>query len=372
MDKMRKEMGKVREVGRTYLIVAVIAIVAVVGLVFGFQMAQLRHSSTTWAPGFGTLAVVNSSPWPPGIGLGGQVSVVASVTLGDIEASVEVGGTGCEPLILDDELPPLFPRVGESGLEMERLVRPRADDLLIRFQPRLAIVIDDWGYDWAAAGDFLTLDIPFTAAVLPYRAKSGEMAALLRQKGHEVILHLPMEPKNPAIDTGFGGITTDLSDEEIRRRVIQALAAVDGVVGVNNHMGSKATSDPRVMQAVLGVIQERGLYFVDSWTAPTSIAGQLAEELGMPTATNQAFLDHYDDVEKVKSQLERLIKRAQRDGQAIGVGHVRPQTYRALVEMKPRFKEAGVIIVPASRVVSAPVVQCDSSHDFNYAPVYAP
>ena len=372
MDEMRKEMGKVGEVGRVYLVTAVFVIVAVVGLVFGFQVAQLRHSLTTWAPVSCPTARVNSSLWPLQSGFRGQVSVMANITLGDIEEVTGVVGTGLESLSLDDGLPPLFPKVGEARLDAERLVRSRADDLIIRFQPRLAIVIDDWGYDWAAAQDFLNLDIPFTAAVLPYRAKSGEMAAMLRQKGHEVILHLPMEPKNPAIDTGGGGITTDLSDGEIRRRVIEALAAVDGVVGVNNHMGSKATSDPRVMQAVLGVIQERGLYFVDSWTAPTSIAGELAQELGIPTATNQAFLDHYDDVEKVKSQLERLIRRAQRDGQAIGVGHVRPQTYRALVEMKSRFREAGVIIVPASRIVSAPTTPFDSPQEFNYAPVFAP
>ncbi|NLY29654.1 MAG: divergent polysaccharide deacetylase family protein, partial [Firmicutes bacterium] len=91
----------------------------------------------------------------------------------------------------------------------------------------------------------------------------------------------------------------------------------------------------------------------DSWTSPASVAGRVAAEMGIPTATNQVFLDHYSDLEKVKAQIERLIKRAKRDGQAVGIGHVRPQTYRALVEMLPRFEEEGVVVVPASRIVSS-------------------
>ncbi len=404
---MRNEMRKIVGITKRYLVSAVIIIVIIVGLVFGFQLAQVQHVRTTlatgpareagtgatanWAggprhqlsnsnypgggpgtPGGGLAfplrpretapnpsgdttvdsVAVNGSPWSLQGGLSGQIGAWTNVSTGSPGAGLT---DHREDFGLDGELPSLFSRDESPGSYLNRPMQSRGDALIIRFQPRLAIVIDDWGYDWASARDFLSLDIPFTAAVLPYRAKTDEMLAMLRQRGHEVILHLPMEPKNPAIDPGEGGITTDLSDVEISRRVAAALAALDGVVGVNNHMGSKATSDERVMQAVLGVIREQGLYFVDSWTAPSSVAGQLAEELGVPTATNQAFLDHYDDVERVKSQIERLIKRAQKDGQALGVGHVRPHTYRALVEMIPRFQEAGVIIVPASRVVSTPV-----------------
>lgn len=190
--------------------------------------------------------------------------------------------------------------------------------------------------------------------MLPYRAKTQEQLTLLRQRGHEVILHLPMEPKNPGIELDRECITTDLSDEEIHRRVEAALGAIGQVAGVNNHMGSKATSDARVARVVLEVIKDHGLYFVDSWTAPTSVAGRLAGEMGIPTATNQVFLDHYDDVDRVKKQVERLIRLAKQDGQALGIGHVRPQTYQALVEMIPRFHEEGIVIVPASQVVAIP------------------
>lgn len=258
-----------------------------------------------------------------------------------------------ERLVLDNDLPSM-PKAKRSRMYAQSQLRLPGYDLIIRFLPRIALVIDDWGYDWAMAKSFLSLELPFTAAVLPYRAKTQEQLTLLRQGGHEVILHLPMEPKNPGIELDRECITTVLSDEEIRGRVEAALGAVGQVAGVNNHMGSKATSDARVARVVLEVIKEHGLYFVDSWTAPTSVAGQLAGEMGILTATNQVFLDHYDDVDKVKKQIERLIKLAKQDGQALGIGHVRPQTYQALVEMIPRFHEEGIIIVPASQVVTTP------------------
>ena len=161
--------------------------------------------------------------------------------------------------------------------------------LEIRFLPRLALIIDDWGYDWAMADRFLSLDLPFTAAVLPGREKSQAQAALLRQRGHEVILHLPMEPIDPEIELDEGCITTSLDEAEIRRRVEQALASVGEVAGVNNHMGSKASSDERVVRIVLEVIGEHGLYFVDSRTAPTSVIDRVAAEMGIPRLSARCF-----------------------------------------------------------------------------------
>ena len=367
VDEMRSELREVRQASRVYIIVAVFAIVAVVGLIFGFQIAKLQQSNSQ-ADAVLSHAVAEredanqSDCRLSSVGIDDKwmekFGVSAALRLSEAPAAVKDQSSKDEDYRLNRNLPSFSFPIKSSWLDMERLIRLRTGELLLRFQPRLAIVIDDWGHDWAAAQDFLDLDIPFTAAVLPYRTKTDEMISKLRQKGLEIILHLPMEPQNPNIEIGEGAITTDLNENEIRAKVEDALRAVDGAVGVNNHMGSKATSDPKVMQAVFDVFIDSDLYFIDSWTAPTSVAGQMAWERGIPTATNQAFLDHYDDVEKVKSQLERLIRLARRDGQALGIGHVRPQTYRALVEMKPRFKEAGVVLVPASKVVSArPVVE---------------
>lgn len=388
-------MRKVAQLNRDYLAVAIVIILVLVGTVFAVQLARLHQTQSAVSPALSTPASgedpTGANPGDPqGNGPEGEPHLSQINTPGPEEGNdslsepeKSVGELPNEGWPLQSELPERIclgkddwfvqspqPAKGELVLDNDLLsvsttplpscLYPHGQlplfggQLIIRFLPRLALIIDDWGYDWEMAKDFLNLDLPFTAAVLPGRARTREQLVLLRQRGHEVILHLPMEPKNPDIELGKDCIRTHLSEAEIRSRVEAALEAVGRVAGVNNHMGSKATSDQRVMQVVLEVVKERGLYFVDSRTAPTSVAGELAAEMGIATATNQAFLDHYDDVERVKRQLECLIRKAKQDGQALGIGHVRPQTYQALVEMIPRFREEGIVIVPASQVVSTP------------------
>ena len=395
------EMRRVTQLNRDYIAIAIVIILLVVSLVFIAQLIRLHQTEPALS---GTLSTETTGEEPTGVspiepgdmhpGGGGPDKLGLPLAdshnsgnspdgidekdeEGEMEGEQSPEHWSLEPrlprnmdlangswpaesaeleedrLVLDNDLPSM-PKAKRGRLYAQDEMLLPGYGLMIRFLPRIALVIDDWGYDWAMAKNFLSLDLPFTAAVLPYRAKTQEQLTLLRQRGHEVILHLPMEPKNPGIELDRECITTDLSDEEIHRRVEAALGAIGQVAGVNNHMGSKATSDARVAQVVLEVIKDHGLYFVDSWTAPTSVAGRLAGEMGIPTATNQVFLDHYDDVDRVKKQVERLIRLAKQDGQALGIGHVRPQTYQALVEMIPRFHEEGIVIVPASQVVAIP------------------
>lgn len=216
---------------------------------------------------------------------------------------------------------------------------------------RLAIVIDDWGYSWPAAEAFLALDAPLTAAVLPNAPYARRQALLARRRGFEVLVHLPMEPQSPHADPGDGAITTDLPDEEIRHRVEQAIEAVPGAVGVSNHMGSRATADPRVMAQVLAVVGERGLFFLDSHTTPDSVAGRVAEAVGVPWAQNQVFLDSQPDPAAVRRQLELAVRRALATGYAIAIGHVRPATARVLAEALPELRRRGIELVPVSALI---------------------
>jgi len=216
---------------------------------------------------------------------------------------------------------------------------------------RLAIVIDDWGYGWQAAREFLELDVPLTAAVLPNAPYSRQQALQARRRGFEVIVHLPMEPQDGRADPGPGAITTGLSDEEIRRRVIEAIEAVPGAAGVSNHMGSMATADPRVMKQVLEVVGSRGLFFLDSRTTARSVAGSLASAMGVPWAQNQVFLDGEDDPQTVRRQLELAARRALARGEAIAIGHVRPVTARVLQETLPELRRRGIELVPVSALL---------------------
>lgn len=129
----------------------------------------------------------------------------------------------------------------------------------------LAIVIDDFGNNMKGTEEMLNLPVPITAAIMPFLSTTERDARMAHEKGHEVIVHLPMEPKKGKKSwLGPGAITTDLSDEEIRKRVEQAIESVPYAVGMNHHMGSKATEDERVMRIVLSVCKDIELYF---WTA---------------------------------------------------------------------------------------------------------
>jgi polysaccharide deacetylase 2 family uncharacterized protein YibQ len=160
-----------------------------------------------------------------------------------------------------------------------------------------------------------------------------------------------MEPDNDTIQLGEGGIKVAMSDEEIQRAISADFTTVPYAVGANNHMGSLATSDPRVMRAVLLEMKKRRLFFVDSVTTPHSVAVQVARQVGVPTAARAVFLDNQDDETYVRGQFRALIALAQARGQAIAIGHVGRVTAKVLVALLPEFDEAGIQFVRVSDLV---------------------
>ena len=218
-------------------------------------------------------------------------------------------------------------------------------------RPRVAVIFDDAGYSLRTAREVMALPRPVTISVLPGLPFSTPIAEEAAGRGVQVILHLPVQPDNAALDLGPGGITVDMTDDAIARTVASDFAAVPGAVGTNNHMGSRGTADPRVMRAILGVVKARRLFFVDSLTSPRSVAAGTAREMGVPTAVRAVFLDNQDDDTYVRAQFHALIRVAQTRGQAIAIGHVGKVTARVLREMLPEFDEAGIRFVPASALV---------------------
>ena len=217
--------------------------------------------------------------------------------------------------------------------------------------PRVAVIFDDAGYSLRTAREVMALPRPVTISVLPGLPFSTPVAEEASSRGVQVILHLPVQPDNAALDLGPGGITVDMTDDAIARTVASDFAAVPGAVGANNHMGSRGTADPRVMRAILGAVKARRLFFVDSLTSPRSVAADTARAMGVPTAVRAVFLDNQDDDTYVRAQFHALIRVAQTRGQAIAIGHVGKVTARVLREMLPEFDEAGIRFVPASALV---------------------
>ena len=187
----------------------------------------------------------------------------------------------------------------------------------------LAIVIDDLGNDMKGTEEILNLPVTLTIAVMPFLPTTREDAEKAHQKGHEVIVHLPMEPMSgKASWLGPGAITTSLSNAEIRKRVEQAIEEVPYAVGVNHHMGSKATADERVMRIVLDTCKEKGLFYLDSKTTGKTVIPRLSKELGVPYLENELFFDDVYTIQHIGKQARLLSRELDNDNATIAIGHV--------------------------------------------------
>jgi len=250
-------------------------------------------------------------------------------------------------------------QVLEVGLEHQGKVLPvlrvhlRPSEDKSSPQVRVAVVLDDAGMRLDELDRALRVGRPLTLAILPGLPHSEELARRARQAGLEVLLHLPMEPEDPELASQLGelAVRVEMAEEDIVRTVRSALRAVPGAVGVNNHMGSRATADPRVMRAVLRALREDGMFFVDSRTTPKSSAEVVAKELGVRVARRTVFLDNDPSPEAVRSQIRQLVELARRHGSAVGIGHAnRPHTAEVLAEMVPEMERAGVRLVPVGEL----------------------
>lgn len=212
-------------------------------------------------------------------------------------------------------------------------------------RPRLALVIDDLGHNLnGLTRRALALPGPVTFAVLPGLDRTARVLEEIHRAGKPAFLHLPMEPDPGAgYDAGEPQIRVGTEPNEIRAIVHACLDALPGVAGVNNHMGSRATASWPEMRAVMEVLAERDLPFLDSQTTPHSVAHLAATEFGVPNLRNDIFLDvDAEDPSLVLDRLDQLVAKARRRGWAIGIGHVNEPTVAALEVFLPRIEELGI------------------------------
>jgi len=215
----------------------------------------------------------------------------------------------------------------------------------------LAIIIDDFGYNSEPINEFANINRAITFSVLPNRPYSLQAAARGASSGHQVLLHLPMEPVDSKQQSETHTVTLSMSDSDIRSLVSQDISAIPGLIGVNNHQGSRATSDKRVMKNVLAILKSEQLFFVDSRTSGQSIAYDMARQLGVRTAANDLFIDNQSDIEYIKGQLRRAIQIAIKHGHAVVIGHARMNTAAAVSSMIPEIESSGVSLVFVSQLV---------------------
>ena len=218
--------------------------------------------------------------------------------------------------------------------------------------PMIAVVIDDLGIARARSQRAIELPGPLTLAFFPHAPDLSGQTAVARRAGHEILLHLPMEPDDPEENPGPGALMTGLDEPELRARVHAMLASFGAYVGVNNHMGSRFTGDATAMAIVLEEVAARGLLFLDSRTTDESLAEELARDMGIPAARRDVFIDNESDGAMIDARLAELEAVARARGFAVGIAHPRPGTLAALAAWLPGMAKRGLILVPISAIVA--------------------
>lgn len=215
----------------------------------------------------------------------------------------------------------------------------------------LAIIIDDLGLDEVASHKLALLDGPLTGAFLPYAEHLRDQTTFMRAQGHELMVHMPMQPKNPNADPGTNALLEGISVDEFERRIAWNLQRFDHFVGVNNHMGSKLTENPDRMVRVMARLKEQGLMFVDSLTSARTVGPRAAAAVGVPFLKRDVFIDNERDVEKIIAQLEKAARIARTRGQAIAIGHPYSETLAALKSWLPKAQANGIRLVSVSQLM---------------------
>jgi len=217
--------------------------------------------------------------------------------------------------------------------------------------PKVVIIIDDLGYDRKIAKNFIDLNAALTFSVLPNAPFRKSIATAAHNKGHEVMLHLPMEPfEYPMANPGDGAILSTMQPDELIDQLEKHLQAVPYVKGVNNHMGSKITATSTQLYQIFSILKKKNLYFIDSRTTANSLCKPSARLLQLPFSQRDIFLDNDQNPAAIRKQIKHLVELAKKHGDAVGIAHPHESTYQVLQEMLPKLKNQ-IQLVPASKVV---------------------
>lgn len=217
--------------------------------------------------------------------------------------------------------------------------------------PRLAIVLDDMGYDQAAAHSVLALPFHVTVSVIPHLPLSTEVAEEAFRRGDEVMLHLPMQSVPSAAQQEQIELRVGMDAQQVQSTLAGMLETVPHAVGVNNHEGSLATANPALMSELMPDLRARGLFFIDSRTTAATVAYAAAEQAGVRAASRKVFLDDTVSERAVRKQIELAARDAEKNGSAISIGHPHRATIAALAETVPQLEKRGIRLVFASDLV---------------------
>ncbi|MDT8427890.1 MAG: divergent polysaccharide deacetylase family protein [Pseudomonadales bacterium] len=216
--------------------------------------------------------------------------------------------------------------------------------------PQIVLILDDIGNNLELGQRAVQLPGQLTYAVLPHTPHGRTLANLAQAAGKEVMLHMPMS-NLARQDPGPGQLDSLQDPATFSATLLAALESIPHVRGLNNHTGSALTTDRQAMDQVMTLLQQRGLYFVDSLTTASSIAATTATAHGVPNLTRNVFLDNDPTAESIAFQFQRLLQIARAEGHAIGIGHPYPETLAYLETALPDLAATGVELITASNLL---------------------
>jgi|TARA_R110002049_G_scaffold154701_4_gene319364 polysaccharide deacetylase 2 family uncharacterized protein YibQ len=213
--------------------------------------------------------------------------------------------------------------------------------------PTIAIIIDDMGHSYEQGVELINLPFPLTLSFLPERPFTKRLIEMANFHKKEIMLHTPMQ-NSMGFDLGFGGLRKNMDEATLKRTLIDSLQKIHYMVGLNNHMGSVLTTDPKAMKWVMETISQYPFYFVDSRTSSKSVAANMAAKFNIPNLSRDIFLDHVQNRDFIQKQFLKLIAIAKKNGTAIAIGHPHPETVKYLSWALSKLDEKGISIATIS------------------------
>lgn len=213
-------------------------------------------------------------------------------------------------------------------------------------QARIAIVVDDIGDNSIIAKKLLAVPGKITVAILPQTPHAKLISGLAAQYGHEIIMHLPMEAFSRSDLLGPGALMSSMDQPTFSYVFEQDFESIPNIVGFNNHMGSLLTEDPEKMRWLMSIAKSKSVFFLDSKTSESSIAENIANQVGVPAIGRDIFLDHRVQGNSLEKQLERAKSIARKTGQVVLICHPYPETVEFLLshlsDLGEEFQLVGV------------------------------
>jgi uncharacterized protein len=255
-----------------------------------------------------------------------------------------------------EKISPVSLQIGfacSNGKLLQLNFREKSD--LVWHSGKIAVVIDDFGYKMGeSVQQFLNLPFPITFAVIPGTQYAKKVAETAKESGFDVLIHLPMEPLNAEVEDNGYTIFTRLSEKELNDVVKKANKLIPNAIGVNNHMGSKATADRRTMARLMRALRKYNLLFLDSVTNRNSVAYTLAAQTGVPALKMTTYLDNPNSDKSIEKKLEEVVKNLKINKTAIVIGHDHKETAQILTKEMTRWAFHGVNFVSLNELLEKP------------------